>query len=69
MIKMIKKLWNAYNSPVTAERVSEEQRELKHKARNTAAKVDLILLSLIRGMREEKDYQNHNNHHNHGNSS
>lgn len=65
---MIRKLLNAYNSPVTAERVSEEQRELKHKARNTAAKVDLILLSLIRGMREDKEYQN-NHHNHHGNSS
>lgn len=69
MIKqMIKKIWDAYNSPVTAEKVSEDNRELKHKARNTAAKVDLILLSLIRGMREDKEHQN-NHHNHHGNLS
>jgi hypothetical protein len=64
MFRMLKRLWHDYKSPVTAEQVSQEHREIKHKIRGTEAKIDYVLHNLFKDMRGDRDkWQDKNGFH------
>jgi replicative DNA helicase len=53
--RILKRLWEALNSPITAFTVQQEHRELKHKIRNAETKIDGVLNRLVRDMREDAE--------------
>jgi hypothetical protein len=59
--KILRRLWEAFNSPITALTMQQEHRELKHRIRNAETKIDSVLNRLIKDMREDAERLGHSN--------